>query len=347
MKSWSLFRETLCFNRDDCLRLINQLSPHLRFGVSCRTPKWYRSIDMGTTIANGRTMKQLNNLMGCWIWALCCFGCGQNNTIQHADTTSSDSTDAKADGAGTGEESSHSEIGETETMTASDIENDSDSHTTSGSGTDSTGESTSDTSTSSATVDSESDSVVETDTVPDSSSSSHGSSQSDSETIGDTGTSSDIGTDGAVSSDSDAPASDSGTDSGTDSGGETDCEDDTETDTPSSAGTSTDWPEGKYISIDAVYEKTQSGDPDMLLINVVDEVFYNLGHIEGSLKITWDTLADHLDAVDSSKHIVIYCRRGVRSESAYATLTENSYQHVWIMDGGIEAWSNGGYPTVP
>lgn len=111
-------------------------------------------------------------------------------------------------------------------------------------------------------------------------------------------------------------------------------------------GVAAAWPDGKYIAIDEVHDRLAAGDPEMLLINVVDTEFYNLGHLEGSLKITWDTLADHLDEVDPSRHIVIYCRRGVRSEPAYDTLTSNGYSLVWVMEGGIEAWTAAGYPTV-
>ncbi|MFC1611946.1 rhodanese-like domain-containing protein, partial [Myxococcota bacterium] len=87
-------------------------------------------------------------------------------------------------------------------------------------------------------------------------------------------------------------------------------------------------------------------DPRMLPLNVVDEQHYGLGHIEGSLVIPWDELETRLDEVDPGRHIVVYCRRGVRSESGYDTLIANSYQLVWAMEGGIEAWIDLGYPTV-
>jgi rhodanese-related sulfurtransferase len=106
------------------------------------------------------------------------------------------------------------------------------------------------------------------------------------------------------------------------------------------------WPEGKYIAADDVYERLQSGDPDLLLVNVVDEEFYYLGHIAGSLMIPWDTLEDHLDEIDPDRHVVVYCRKGVRSESAYPILTDNGYAWVWVMEGGLEAWTAQGYTTV-
>ncbi len=84
----------------------------------------------------------------------------------------------------------------------------------------------------------------------------------------------------------------------------------------------------------------------MVLLNVSDEEFYEMGHIADSLKIPWDLLETRLDEVDRSRHIVIYCRRGVRSESAYETLTDAGYSLIWVMEGGLEQWIAAGYPTV-
>ncbi len=107
------------------------------------------------------------------------------------------------------------------------------------------------------------------------------------------------------------------------------------------------WPSGKYISVDEVQAHLQAGDPDLLLVNVVDEEFYDLGFVPGSLKIPWDTLASRLAEVDRQRHVVVYCRKGVRSESAYTTLVDAGYPLLWVMEGGIERWIAAGYPTVP
>jgi rhodanese-related sulfurtransferase len=106
------------------------------------------------------------------------------------------------------------------------------------------------------------------------------------------------------------------------------------------------WPSGEYISVDDVYARQLASDPDMLPVNVVDEEYYNLGFIPGSLKIPWDTLAGRLGELDPDRHIVIYCRKGVRSESAYSTLRSGGFPLVWVMEGGVERWVAAGYPTV-
>jgi rhodanese-related sulfurtransferase len=116
---------------------------------------------------------------------------------------------------------------------------------------------------------------------------------------------------------------------------------------PADTGAARPWPTGKYISVDEVYARAQAQDPEMLPVNVVDEEYYNLGFIAGSLKIPWDALEGRLAELERTRHIVAYCRRGVRSESAYTTLTSNGFTLVWVMEGGIEAWIAAGYPVVP
>ncbi|MFW5878706.1 MAG: rhodanese-like domain-containing protein [Myxococcota bacterium] len=105
------------------------------------------------------------------------------------------------------------------------------------------------------------------------------------------------------------------------------------------------WPEERELTCEQVNGYLTDEDPRMLLLNVVDEEFYGLGHIPGSLQIPWDLLPGRLDEVDPERHVVIYCRRGVRSESAYTTLLESDYLNVWIMAGGMERWNELGYPT--
>ena len=107
------------------------------------------------------------------------------------------------------------------------------------------------------------------------------------------------------------------------------------------------WPQERDLTCEQVKGYLDAADPRMLSLNVSDEEFYDLGSIPGSLKIPWDLLDGRFDEVDPTRCVVIYCRRGVRSESAYATLIEAGYPHLWVMAGGIERWNELGYPTEP
>jgi rhodanese-related sulfurtransferase len=106
------------------------------------------------------------------------------------------------------------------------------------------------------------------------------------------------------------------------------------------------WPGGMSITCEEVHERRLAADPDMLLLLVSDEEFWSMGMIEGSLVIPWDLLEGRIDEVDPSRNVVVYCRRGVRSSSAHATLQDSGYEHVWIMTDGLERWIELGYPVV-
>jgi sulfur-carrier protein adenylyltransferase/sulfurtransferase len=107
------------------------------------------------------------------------------------------------------------------------------------------------------------------------------------------------------------------------------------------------WPAERDLTCEQVKVYLDAADPRMLALNVSDEEFYDLGSIPGSIKIPWDLLPDRTDEVDPARHVVIYCRRGVRSESAYTTLSDEGFAHLWVMAGGIERWNELDYPTEP
>lgn len=107
------------------------------------------------------------------------------------------------------------------------------------------------------------------------------------------------------------------------------------------------WPDGRYIEPEEVYLRLTNDDPDMLPLLVSDEEFWGMGMIEGSVVVPWDLLPGRLDEVDASRYVVVYCRRGVRSESACDTLETAGYESIWVMSGGLEEWIDVlGYPVV-
>ncbi|MBN2343747.1 MAG: rhodanese-like domain-containing protein [Deltaproteobacteria bacterium] len=120
---------------------------------------------------------------------------------------------------------------------------------------------------------------------------------------------------------------------------------DTDTDTDTAAGCTLE--DTKYLSVDKVHKMFSAECPNILYLNVVDEEFYSLGHIAGSVEIPWDTLDEQLNEIPTDVNIIIYCRRGVRSEDAYETLSAADYNTIWIMEGGIEAWTAAGYSVDP
>jgi rhodanese-related sulfurtransferase/rubrerythrin len=94
------------------------------------------------------------------------------------------------------------------------------------------------------------------------------------------------------------------------------------------------------ISADETKELLKAKPQDKLeIIDVRQPAEYERGHITGAKHIPLSTLADNIEKLDTSKTIVTYCQRGVRSRSAAALLKRKGFENIFSMTGGIEAWN--------
>jgi len=50
---------------------------------------------------------------------------------------------------------------------------------------------------------------------------------------------------------------------------------------------------------------------------------------------------------DRDERLVVYCGKGIRSAFAANTLREMGYTNVKNLEGGIKAWKEAGYETIP
>ena len=84
-----------------------------------------------------------------------------------------------------------------------------------------------------------------------------------------------------------------------------------------------------------------------LILDVRSEEEYADGHILGALNIPHDQLGNRLSEIDAAKtdEIVVHCRSGYRARVAGKILVEAGYSDVRDLDGHMNAWQRGGYPT--
>ncbi len=85
---------------------------------------------------------------------------------------------------------------------------------------------------------------------------------------------------------------------------------------------------------------------DIIALDVRDELEYAAGHLPDARHITRGMLefkiADHADFQNKSKSIIVYCKTGMRSLLAAATLQEMGFTDVRSMIGGFDNWQAAG-----
>ena len=80
-------------------------------------------------------------------------------------------------------------------------------------------------------------------------------------------------------------------------------------------------------------------------VRTAEEYTGELGHIAGSRLVTLDTLMDHLDDIPKDKTAVFICRSGRRSTNASAIASDNGFESVFNMKGGMMLWNEMGLAT--
>jgi len=85
--------------------------------------------------------------------------------------------------------------------------------------------------------------------------------------------------------------------------------------------------------------------PSMVMLDVRNQSEYDSGHIRNAKLIPVWQLAERVDELNKSDEILVYCKKGARSQAASLTLADNGFQHVYNMFEGIDAWISAGYPV--
>ncbi len=85
-----------------------------------------------------------------------------------------------------------------------------------------------------------------------------------------------------------------------------------------------------------------------LLIDVREDNEIKDAAIADCKHIPLGTVAGRLNEIEKykDKDIIVYCRSGHRSASACRTLTNNGFEKIYNLKGGIMAWQDAQLPTV-
>jgi thioredoxin 1 len=103
----------------------------------------------------------------------------------------------------------------------------------------------------------------------------------------------------------------------------------------------------KVLSVEN-YEKQLQNTPNAQLVDVRTLAEYSQGHLTNASNIdvkqgTFKSLAAKLD---KTKPVFVYCKSGVRSNTAAEILAELGFKEVYNMEGGILKWESAGKPII-
>ena len=97
----------------------------------------------------------------------------------------------------------------------------------------------------------------------------------------------------------------------------------------------------KSISAEEVKKKIENKE-DLLLLDVRTAGEFNgpLGHIEGAVLISVQTLADSIAKLEKykGKEVIVYCRSGNRSQNGTRIMEANGFNAVNML-GGMKTWN--------
>lgn len=109
-------------------------------------------------------------------------------------------------------------------------------------------------------------------------------------------------------------------------------------------------PQNHIVTIDDLYKKwqdVQAGKSDATIIDIRTHDEFDAGHILGSNNID----SGHAYGLpkkieDPDKEIWVFCRTKHRASYFVSLLYSYGYKNVYLVDGGIVAWIEKGYPLV-
>ena len=87
---------------------------------------------------------------------------------------------------------------------------------------------------------------------------------------------------------------------------------------------------------------------DAFILDVREKSELGQGSIKNSVHISFSSVKSSLDSIKkyNNKPTIVYCKSGVRSSSISNMLTKNSFNEVYSIKGGFEAWASDNLPVV-
>jgi rhodanese-related sulfurtransferase len=98
------------------------------------------------------------------------------------------------------------------------------------------------------------------------------------------------------------------------------------------------------VTQQALVERQQQGEADLVVVDVRSPEEFAAGHVPGAINIPHDRIGERLAEVPRDKDVVLYCQSGRRAGIAAQVLAEQGYTRLLHLEGDIAAWKANGRP---
>jgi phage shock protein E len=97
------------------------------------------------------------------------------------------------------------------------------------------------------------------------------------------------------------------------------------------------------VHVDAATVNNVRNRDDIVLIDVREDREYAEGHIPGAVLIPFDQIPNRLNEIPQDKTVIAVCRSGNRSSQVISFLSQQGFNNIHNMQGGMLAWDQAGY----
>ncbi len=102
------------------------------------------------------------------------------------------------------------------------------------------------------------------------------------------------------------------------------------------------------IEAKTIVERLAWGDQSLVLLDVRTPAEYSEGHVPGAINIPHTEIAARIGELSAARDrdLVVYCRSGVRTEQALASLREAGFKRLFHLKGDYTRWSEEKRPVT-
>lgn len=87
-----------------------------------------------------------------------------------------------------------------------------------------------------------------------------------------------------------------------------------------------------------VFEKLQNAEK-FRFIDVREPLEYQIANVEGAELLPMSRASEWLGSLNPEEEIVVMCHHGIRSANVCMFLSQNGFEKVYNLSGGIDLWS--------